>query len=223
VTGRLVLVAGRAGVADALAEGLAARGHTVHRDGLVDPGRMAVGAAVDRAVARLGGLDLVVHVHHSDPSPTPVADLPAAAWVDGCEDEMARAFHLVQAAHAPLVASAGRLVAVVPTFAMAGAAGFAAAAASAEAIRVLVKGVAKQWGVHGVTANCLAVDAGLVLPGPIGREVSAGVALAEPALGSSGDAVADLAPLLDTLTGPDAHFLTGATLIADGGVWMVAP
>lgn len=217
------LVTGEGPLADALADALRSGGRRVVRLPLADPGRAAIGRVVDDAAADLGGVDLAVHVHHTDPEPAEVTTLDTATWITRCEDEMARAFHLVQALHPHLTAVAGRFVAVVPTFAMAGAAGFAPAAASAEGVRVLVKGVAKQWGAAGVTANCVAVDAQVVLPGDVGRSVSEGVALAVPALGGPGDPATDLAPLLDAVTGADAHFLTGATLIADGGVWMTAP
>jgi NAD(P)-dependent dehydrogenase (short-subunit alcohol dehydrogenase family) len=45
-------------------------------------------------------------------------------------------------------------------------------------------------------------------------------ATAGPALGRPGDAFGDIAPLLDLLADPAARFMTGATLVADGGVWM---
>jgi len=45
-------------------------------------------------------------------------------------------------------------------------------------------------------------------------------ATAGPALGGPGDAFGDIAPLLDLLADPAARFMTGATLVADGGVWM---
>lgn len=218
-----VLITGPPGLADALADGLRARGRSVERRPLPDPDRAAVGAEVDAAAATLGGIGLAVHVHASAAEPQALEDMTTATWVAGAEDEMARAFHLVQALHPHLTATQGRLVAVLPTFAMAGAAGFAPASTSAEALRVLVKGVAKQWGSQGVTANCVAVDAQLVVAGDAGRAVSEGVALAVPALGRSGEPAADLAPLLEVITGADAHFLTGATLVADGGVWMAAP
>jgi NAD(P)-dependent dehydrogenase (short-subunit alcohol dehydrogenase family) len=218
-----VLITGPPGLADALAAGLRARGRTVERRPLTDPDRAAVGTEVDTAATALGGIGLAVHVHGSATAPQELEDMTTETWVAEAEDEMARAFHLVQALHPHLAASQGRLVAVVPSFAMAGAAGFAPAATSAEALRVLVKGVAKQWGSQGITANCVAVDAQLVVPGDAGRAVSEGVALAVPALGRSGEPAADLAPLLEAVTGADAHFLTGATVVADGGVWMAAP
>ena len=46
------------------------------------------------------------------------------------------------------------------------------------------------------------------------------MALSAPALGRAGDAEADLGPIVAFLCSTGSHFLTGATLSADGGVWM---
>ena len=96
----------------------------------------------------------------------------------------------------------------------------AASAAAAESLRALAKSVAKQWGKYGITVNTIAVGPQHVIAGDAGREVAEGVSLAVPAMGSPGDAAADLAPLISLLSRDDAHFLTGSTLVADGGVWL---
>ena len=44
--------------------------------------------------------------------------------------------------------------------------------------------------------------------------------LSTPAFGGHGSAADDLAPLIALLDDPDAHFLTAATLVADGGTWV---
>ena len=41
-----------------------------------------------------------------------------------------------------------------------------------------------------------------------------------PAFRATGEADDDLAPLVAALATPGTHFLTAATLVADGGVWM---
>lgn len=124
---------------------------------------------------------------------------------------------LFQAAHPHLAGNDGRVVVVVPTLAMAGAAELAPWAATAEAQRLFVKSAARQWGADGITVNCVAPD-GTVL----GLDPSAAgeMALSAPALGSTGDPEADLGPIVAFLCSPASHFLTGATLSVDGGSWL---
>ena len=90
-------------------------------------------------------------------------------------------------------------------------------AATAEAIRVMVKSAARQWGADGITVNCIAVAPALfgIDPTAVGA-----VSLAPPALAAPTSVIDDLAPLIRMIAGADSHHLTGATLTADGGVWM---
>ena len=48
------------------------------------------------------------------------------------------------------------------------------------------------------------------------------VSLAPLALGRTGTVADDIAPLIRMLAGADSHHLTGATLNADGGLWMTS-
>jgi len=85
-----------------------------------------------------------------------------------------------------------------------------------EGVRLLAKSAARQWGPDGIRVNCLAPAPEHV---PIG--VGSGVlALSPPALGGAGDVERDLGPIVAWLLSDDAHFVTGITLCADGGVWM---
>ena len=110
-----------------------------------------------------------------------------------------------------------RIIAVVPTIAMSGAPALAHTAATAEAIRVMVKSAARQWGVNGITVNCIAIAPQLFGIDPL---AVGSVSLAPAALASHGSVINDLVPLLRLISSPDAHHLTGATLTADGGLWM---
>ena len=74
--------------------------------------------------------------------------------------------------------------------------------------------MARQWGADGITVNCVAPS-----PELLGLEAGE-MALSAPALGRAGDPEADLAPIVAFLCSAGSHFLTGATLTADGGVWM---
>ena len=53
-----------------------------------------------------------------------------------------------------------------------------------------------------------------------GAPLVATTTLADSALARPGDPVYDLAPILSLLADPASAALTGATLVADGGVWM---
>jgi NAD(P)-dependent dehydrogenase (short-subunit alcohol dehydrogenase family) len=218
---RRMLVTGAGPLATELATGLRAGGHTVEHRPIIDVGKAAVSQVVADAAAALGAIDTIVHVHQSAQTRTTVVETTTEQWVATCEDSMTAAFHLTQAAHRVLRASAhGRLVFVVPTIGMAGAFGLAGSAAAAESLRALTKSVAKQWGKYGITVNAIAVGPQHVIAGAMGREVAEGVSLAVPAMGGPGDAATDLAPLVSLLSSNDAHFLTGTTLVADGGVWL---
>lgn len=110
-----------------------------------------------------------------------------------------------------------RLIAIVPTIAMSGAPQLAQTAATAEAIRVMVKSAARQWGSDGITVNCIAIAPELF---GIDSAVVGAVSIAPAALATRGSVTDDLVPLIRLASSADAHHLTGATLTADGGVWM---
>jgi NAD(P)-dependent dehydrogenase (short-subunit alcohol dehydrogenase family) len=105
---------------------------------------------------------------------------------------------------------------VTPTASMSGAARLTTYTMVVEAQRVLAKAVARQWGPEGITVNCLAPAPEHV---PVGME-SAEVSLAPPALGGPGEPEADLGPVAVFLLSDAAHFVTGTTIGADGGIWM---
>lgn len=135
-----------------------------------------------------------------------------AAW----EQPMRAAITSFQHAHR---AHHTRVVAIVPTIGMSGAPRLAHAAATAEGIRVMVKSAARQWGADGVTVNCIAVAPSLF---GLDAEAVGAVSIAPPALSSAGSMIDDIAPLIRLVASADAHHITGATLTADGGVWMTA-
>ena len=181
-----------------------------------------VSAAMDRAVRELGGVDQIVHawlpgalLERAD-----LAVVDETTWATACEGAMEAAWWLARHARAPLAPTRGSLVFVVPTVGMAGSAGYAMLAAVAEGIRVLAKGCGRQWGADGVTVNTVAVAPHAVLETEIADGLQRAVSLSQPAMGGPGSLDHDIAPLIRLLGHDDAHFLTSATLVADGGLWM---
>jgi 3-oxoacyl-[acyl-carrier protein] reductase len=100
---------------------------------------------------------------------------------------------------------------------MSGAPRLGHVAATSEAIRVMVKSAARQWGADGITVNCIAVAPELF---GIDSAAVGSVSLAPAALGTTGSVGDDIAPLIELISSGRAHHITGATLTADGGVWM---
>jgi len=220
--GTRTLLVGNGPLADGLHDGLVDRGHLVAQ---VVPVRSDdwtdVGTGIGTGVGLIGRPDLVVHVPPIPAGPVALVDQSTQQWVEACELPMAEAFAVARAC-LPYLSERARLVWVVPTVAMGGAAGFVGSAAACEGIRALAKSAARQWGPDGPTTAVLAVAPEVALPpdtDPAAR-IPGAIALTGPALGRPGDAYGDLAPLLDLLAAPAARFMTGVTLVADGGVWM---
>jgi 3-oxoacyl-[acyl-carrier protein] reductase len=182
----------------------------------------AVREAMDAADRRLRGIDQVVHTWLAPGvvAPRRFVDLSDDDWADGCEHSLAAAWWVARASAAPLRANSGSLVFVVPTLGMAGAAEFTMLAAIAEGVRVLAKGCGRQWGVDGATVNTVAAAPHHWIDAAAADRLTRAISLSTPAFGSAGSIADDLAPLIALLEDPDAHFLTAATLGADGGTWV---
>ena len=133
--------------------------------------------------------------------PRSLVSLDDAAIEATWERVMRESIDALQAAHR---GGATRIVLVLPTIGLSGAEGMALEAAVSEGLRALAKSAAKQWGVGGVTVNCVLV------PVPAAGQLS----LAPPAL----DEV-EVDAVISLLVDERAGSITASTIVADGGVW----
>ena len=168
----------------------------------------ALGAPVDIVVH--GAIDPIAY------EPCRFEDVTDDRWDRVWEQTMRRLISLLQAGHAQMQGRGGRFILVTPTISMSGAPDLVPYTAAIEGQRLLAKSVARQWGADGITVNCLAPSVEHLVPGA-GESAAA---LAPPALGGPGDVAGDLGPGAVFLASDAGHFVTGATLCADGGVWM---
>jgi len=185
----------------------------------MDTSQVGVRAAFAEAVTALGGLDAVIHARFDPALLTlrPLLSTPESVWEQGCEASLRTALFVLQASHHHLRERGGRIVLVTPTLSTAGEAGFVPLATAAEAIRILGKAAAKQWGRHGVAVNSLAPDFDVLLDrADVYPESPASIG--EPALPDY-DAHRDIGPVVSFLVSEGAANLTAATLRVDGGVW----
>ncbi len=88
--------------------------------------------------------------------------------------------------------------------------------------RAMAKSLAREWGGHGITVNCLApvadtpALAGAFAASPALRERVE----ARTALGRIGDAERDVGAVAAFLASDDAGYITGQTIVCDGGSFM---
>jgi 3-oxoacyl-[acyl-carrier protein] reductase len=195
LAGRVVLVTGGgSGIGREIALGLEDTGATVVAvDGPIE--------SRDDAERRFatGAVDAVVHAL-VDPDvlfATALADTDEAAWDRRCEAVLRTALWCIQAALGAFAGHGGRIVLVTPTVGLTGGAGLAPYATAVEGMRALAKSAARQWGSQGVTVNCVA-----------------------PRIDGDPDVRADIAPVVAMLLGDEAHIVTGATVVVDGGLVM---
>ena len=174
-------------------------------DGTLASGLVSLGAAI---AGDDGPVDLVVHVV-TDPGDLverPLAVTDAAEWQRRCDDVLTTAIASAKEAHRRLSPRGGRLVFVLPSLGLTGAAGLVPFTTAVEGVRALAKTAARQWGEDGVTVACVA------------RHV-AGPTVALSSIDPPTDD--DVAGVIALLTTEHAASVTGATLVLDGGTVLV--
>lgn len=185
--------------------------------------RTSVAEGFARAKERLGAAHLIVH----DAMPAlaaPVAritDQSYRQWQELTHATARAALYCMQAA-AEHFGGAGSLLLLGPAMSLIGAAGLVPLATALEAQRSLMKSAARQWGKNGLRLNWLALaDANYPQLAKASIPVVPELGPPPPALGSGPLVGAEVAALVAFFAAPAAALLTGATLNADGGNWMV--
>ena len=115
----------------------------------------------------------------------------------------------------------GRIVTFGSATGITGGAGYGPYAASKEAIRSLTRTAANEWGRFGITVNCICpASVAHRLPpadGDTERQAAYAAMFDDHPLGRDGDPEADIAPCVAFLISDASQYLTGQTLMVDGG------
>ena len=118
----------------------------------------------------------------------------------------------------------GRIVTMGSNGALNGSAGYGPYVGSKEAIRGLTRVAAREWGNLGIVVNCVCpVSAGHRAqpePGSERAKMWAATYAAQP-ISRDGDAEDDIAPIVTFLLSDACRYMTGQTLMADGGAIML--
>lgn len=178
-------------------------------------------SAIDAVVERDGRLDGLVHNATSGLSPRPVrfAELTMSDWQDHIAVSLRGAWLLARAAHRHLAESAGSYVMLTSEAGFEGKARLAPYAAVKAAQRGFARALAREWGPDGIRVNCLAplamtpaMEQAFALDPAMEARVTERIPL-----GRVGDTVGDIGPVARFLLSPDSRFVTGNTLMVDGG------
>lgn len=178
----------------------------------------AVQNLVDTTVARLGRLDILVNNSGVIDS-TPLLEQDPAEWDRVMDTNIRGTYLATRAAGAHLVAQgSGKIVNIASNFAFKGVANHAAYCASKAAVVSFTRAMAVEWARHGVQVNALA-------PGYFATDLNAELRADPDALATVLRAVParrmgeahELAAWLLLLAGPASDFMTGETVVVDGG------
>ena len=145
-----------------------------------------------------------------------VGTLSGEDWLRLVDAPMWRTLTALQHAHTGL-ADGGRIVAVVPTIGMSGAAGLVGYTTALEGIRAMAKSAARQWAPDGIRVNLVA----LPLSAFTGQQVAAAGHLTVAAVPDDSNLLHTAAESVRFLLRPDIEHLAGETIVADGGSVML--
>jgi meso-butanediol dehydrogenase/(S,S)-butanediol dehydrogenase/diacetyl reductase len=175
---------------------------------------------VARTVEVFGGIDILVNNAQVAPLGT-LLSVQDSAFLEGFATGPLATFRLMRAAHPHLKARGGG--SIINFASSAGKrwdmAGYGAYGAVKQATRALTRAAAAEWGPDGIRVNTLAPHARS--PGLDGwmnaNPEEAKVFFKTIPLRRIGDCERDIGRFVVMLVGPDASYLTGATIPLDGG------
>ena len=176
---------------------------------------------VDALVASAERIDAFVHNATSRRSSEPqqVEDIDDEQWADHAAVTLRASYFCAVAAFPKLRVSAGTLILMTSPAGMDGSRTFPAYGAVKGALRGFAKSLAREWGPSGVRVNLVSP---LAMTPAMENAVREDPALADRLahrvpLGRVGDPESDVGVAVAFLAGPDARYVTGQTLVVDGG------
>jgi NAD(P)-dependent dehydrogenase (short-subunit alcohol dehydrogenase family) len=174
---------------------------------------------VDTATTALGRLDCLVHSAQSF-NYGPIRRLAPEDFDESWRTGPLAAVRLMQAAFPALRESKGLIVNVASGAGMTAPPAMAAYAMAKEAMRALTRVAAVEWGRHGIRALVLCpfteTDGMSTFEAEMGLSRSTDL-LPDVPLGRIGDPETDVGRVVAFLASDDANYLTGSTLMVDGG------
>lgn len=190
--------------------------------------RAAVFAAVDQAVAALGGLDVLANVAGVERR-TPAEDIADDEWDLVFSVNVKGTLYTNQAAFRHLREGGGRVINFGSGAGIRGQAGSAHYSASKGAVMAWTRTVAQEWAKYGITVNSVVPAIWTPMYDAFRARMSDQERMIHdmamrhvvPLGGKLGDPDADMAPVMVFLASDASHFMTGQCFAVDGGMIML--
>lgn len=182
--------------------------------------RDAIAAAVDATVAEFGQLDGIVNLAYGNQRRTPLEDTDPDEVRRELEVSIVGMLSTMQVAYPHLRERGGSIVNFSSGAASDGTPWMAGYAASKAGIRAMSHVAAREWGRHQIRVNSVCP---LAMSPAVDRyyegrpEDEFAASLAKVPLGRYGDARDDIGHAVAFLLSDDARFVTGQTIMLDGG------
>jgi NAD(P)-dependent dehydrogenase (short-subunit alcohol dehydrogenase family) len=200
-------------VADIVAAGGQAAGFTCDVSN-----REEIDSAVKRVVEHFGGIDILVNNAHDTTGVTNhVLDITTEQLDRQFASGPFAALYFMQACQPHMLArGGGRVVNMASGAGVNGATNYGAYAMSKEALRALTRSAAREWGKDGITVNNVCP---LGLTDALELAIERGFdAVPTTPIPRYGSPTTDIAPTVLFLASDEGQYLTGYTLMADGGL-----
>jgi NAD(P)-dependent dehydrogenase (short-subunit alcohol dehydrogenase family) len=185
--------------------------------------RAEVQAAVDAAVERFGNLDVFIHnaVSRRSSGLVTLEDVDRDLWEEHASVTLRAAYYCAQASFPHLSKAPGhaRYILFTSPAGMEGSSNNPPYGMVKAGIRGFVKSLAREWGPFGINVTCVS---------PLARTPALDIAYKENPvleerlnvmipLGRVGDPETDIGPALAFLASGSSRYITGQTIVVDGG------
>ena len=190
--------------------------------------RDSIKSMVDATVDRFGGVDGLVNNAMTITDFLPLAELDEAQLDVNITSGLKGTLWAMQAVYPHMKAAHwGRIVNVGSAAGIVGFKGMGAYAATKEAIRALTRTAAREWAVDGIVVNLYCPVSTRHYEGTdqlLTEYKQEGMAVVEALspTGYDGDAEDDIGPVVAFLLSDACRYLTGQTLMLDGGTYAFA-
>lgn len=219
----VIVAARRAETGEPVAASLRAAGHDVECVVTDVTRRESIEDCVVTTVARRGRLDIVVHNAFAGGEASRLEQTPPSAWYQMSRTSAWASFWCAQSAFPHLAAhGTGRLILLTSPSALEGSANIPLYSPAKAAQRAMAKSLAREWGPHGITVNCIAPVAETPALSDAFTQVPTlrGAIEARTPLGRIGDPAADIGGVAVFLASDDAGYVSGQTIVCDGGSFL---